>query len=56
MRSELGEKLDNLAKLALSAINNLSDNARVRDLKQRRHVICLVFVCSHFASASAELS
>jgi hypothetical protein len=31
MRSELGEKLDNLAKLALSAHNNLSANNNLSD-------------------------
>jgi hypothetical protein len=48
MRSDLGEKLDNLAKVALSAINNLSDNARVR-LKQHRQCnlfgLCLLAIC-----------
>jgi hypothetical protein len=51
MRLELGEKLEALAKLALSANNNLSDNAFAGDLKQRRRCylfdVCLVRLRQH---------
>jgi hypothetical protein len=41
MRLELGEFRGPLAKLALSANNNLSDNALAGDLKQHRQ--CYLF-------------